>query len=411
MRVATSMLYQQGLASIQGQQSSLMQVQQQLGTGKRIVTPSDDPVGATRALGVSQSIAVNDQYTATRTQATNMLGLESNALQSVVTTVQNIQGLLVQAGNGTLNDSDRASLATSLQAQYNQLLGLANSDNGNGQYLFAGYQSGSAPFTQGAGGGIQYNGDTGQQLLQVDVSRQMAAGDSGSSLFMSVQPSAGYVVQAGATNTGTGVFSALAVTNPSDPLYGHSMLINFQNNATTGALEYTVTDETVQPPAAVGSPVGYTPGSAIQVGGVSFTLSGTPAAGDTLTLAPAQQSGTNVFSSLSQIIQALKTPVGSAADQANLSNALSTGSTKITNALDNVLTVQTSVGSRIQELTTLNDVGTNRNLNYTTTLSSLEDLDYASAISQYYQYQTALQAAQQSFVKIQGMNLFKYVQG
>ena len=148
MRVATSMLYQQGLASIQGQQSSLMQVQQQLGTGKRIVTPSDDPVGATRALGVSQSIAVNDQYTATRTQATNMLGLESNALQSVVTTVQNIQGLLVQAGNGTLNDSDRASLATSLQAQYNQLLGLANSDNGNGQYLFAGYQSGSAPFTK-----------------------------------------------------------------------------------------------------------------------------------------------------------------------------------------------------------------------------------------------------------------------
>ncbi len=118
MRVATSTLYHQGLASMNNQQASLLHVQQQLGTGRRVLTPSDDPVAATRALAVSQASAVNGQYTASRKQATASLGITENTLSTVTTTVQNIQTLLVNAGNGTLSDNDRASLATALQGQY-----------------------------------------------------------------------------------------------------------------------------------------------------------------------------------------------------------------------------------------------------------------------------------------------------
>jgi len=407
------MLYQQGLASMNDQQSKLLYVQQQLASGRRVVTPSDDPVAATRALGVSQASAVNSQYTATRTQTNNRLGIEENALQSVTTSIQNIQSLIVQAGNGTLSDVDRASLATSLQGEYNQLLGLANSDDGNGQYLFAGFQSSTPPFAKDANGTVQYVGDTGKQLMQVDVARQMPLGDNGRDVFQSVQSSAGYVLQGGGnvllggSNQGSAVYSAVSVTDPSNALYGHPLSITFKADA-TGKMQYTVTDQSTVPPT-VGSAIDYTDGAAIQVGGLSFTVSGTPKDGDSLLVKPAQQAGTDIFDTLQQAIKALQQPLTSDTDRANLNNVMATTNRKMSNALDNVLTVRTSVGSRMQELDALNTIGTNRDLNYQQTLSGLQDLNYASAMTEYYQRQTALQAAQQSFLQIQGMTLFKFL--
>lgn len=408
MRVASSTLYQQGLASMNNQQGSLMYVQQQLGTGRRILTPSDDPVAATRALSVSQAQAVNSQYATSRTQATSSLSMEENSLQTVTTVIQNIQQLLVQAGNGTMSDNDRASVATALQGQYEQLLGLANADDGNGQFLFAGVQSGTAPFANSASGGVVYNGDTGEQLLQVDVARTMAAGDNGRAVFQSVTTAAGYVLQGNGANTGTATYSGVSVTNPADPQYGHALMLTFQTDVVTGKMQYTVTDQSVVP-ATVSTPTNYTDGAAIQVGGITFSVKGTPNNGDTMTMKPAAQAGTDMFANLQTVIKALQAPVVSTADSANLANTIATVNRQFSNSLDNVLTVRASVGSRLQELDALTTVGTNRNLNYTQSLSALQDLDYAGAISEYYQRQTALQAAQSSFMQIQGMNLFKYL--
>lgn len=409
MRVSSSMLYQQGLASMNNQQGSLLHVQQQLGTGRRILTPSDDPVAATRALQVAQAGAVNDQYATSRKQANINLSMESSTLTSVVTAIQNIQTLVVQAGGGSLSDADRASIATELQDNYHQLLGLANANDGNGVYLFAGYQSATPPFATNAGGAVQYNGDTSQQLLQVDAARQMAAGDDGRSVFQSVQGTATYVASAPAANTGTAIYSAVTVTDPTNPLYGHNLSIDFSN--ATGTMQYQVMDQSAVPPAAVGAPVNYVDGAGIQIGGISISVSGTPQNGDSISLQPAQQAGTDIFANLQNVITALKRPVATDADRAALANSLATANRKMSNSLDNVSTVQSSVGSRMQELDALDTIGSNRGLNYTQTLSGLQDLDYASAITQYYQKQTALQAAQQSFMQIQGMNLFKYLQG
>lgn len=408
MRVASSTFYQLGLASMNGQQHSLLHVQQQLGTGRRILTPSDDPVGATRALTVAQAGAVNEQYASSRVQASNSLKTEEKALQSVITTIQNIQTLVVRAGNGGLSDSDRAAIATELEGNYNQLLGLANSDDGNGQYLFAGFKSGTPPFAK-SGTTVQYNGDTGAQLLQVDVQRQMAAGDNGQDIFLSVTGSANYVLQAGGANTGTATFSALSVTDPTDPLYGHKFEVQFAIDPLTNATSYTVMDNSVVPPAAVGLPTPYTAGDEIEVGGVSFAVSGVPADGDTMSLSPAKQAGTDVFANVQDVITALRKPLATDADRAALDNTLATANRKMSNSLDNVLTVRASVGSRMQELDALDTIGENRGLTYEQTLSALQDVDYAAAISEYYQRSMALQAAQQSFMQIQGMNLFNYL--
>ncbi len=405
MRISTQSFYEQSQTAIGAQQSSLLRVQQQMGAMTKILAPSDDPLGATRALAVSQSIALNSQYATSRAQATQTLSLEENSLQSVTTILQNIKGLLVQAGNGTMADADRASIATTLQSSIDQLQGLANTDDGNGQFLFAGFKSASAPFVRQADGSIRYAGDQGQRLMQVDVSRQMAGTDDGRSIFQTVQSGAGYVSASPVGNTGSGVFGPASVVDLADPNYGKDFVISFPTATTYQVDTATVPSVPVVPATA------FTAGSPVQFGGLQISITGAPAAGDSFSVATAKNAGTDVFAAIGDVIAALRAPVDNAgpAAQAKLLNALSTGNRKITNAHDNVLTVRASVGTRLQELDALETTGDSRALYDKSYLSDLQDLDYASAISEFYQRQTALQASQQTFVRIQQISLFNYL--
>lgn len=405
MRISTQSFYEQSQTAIGAQQSSLLRVQQQMGAMTKILAPSDDPLGATRALAASQSIALNSQYATSRGQATQTLSLEENSLQSVTTILQNIKGLLVQAGNGTMADADRASIATTLQSSIDQLQGLANTDDGNGQFLFAGFKSGSAPFVRQADGSILYAGDQGQRLMQVDVSRQMAGTDDGRSIFQTVQGGAGYVSASPVGNTGSGVFDPVSVVDLADPNYGKDFVISFPTATTYQVDTATVPSVPVVPATA------FTTGSPVQFGGLQISITGAPAAGDSFSVTTAKNAGTDVFAAIGDVIAALRAPVDNAgpAAQAKLLNALSTGNRKITNAHDNVLTVRASVGTRLQELDALETTGDSRALYDKSYLSDLQDLDYASAISEFYQRQTALQASQQTFVRIQQISLFNYL--
>ena len=409
MRISTQSFYEQSKTAMGSLQSNLLRTQQQLGAGTKILAPSDDPLGATRALAVSQSIALNSQYAASRSHATQTLTLEENSLQNVTTVLQNVKGLLIQAG-GTLTDADRASIATTLQSNLDQLQGLANTDDGNGQFLFAGFKSGSAPFVRQADGSITYAGDQGQRLTQVDVSRQMAGSDDGRSIFQSVQGGVGYVsasrvdVPGTPGNSGSGVFGATSVIDADDPDYGKDFVISFPSSGT-----YQV--DTVPASATAVASGSYTSGGAITFGGLQISISGTPAAADTFNVSTAKNAGTDVFAAINDVIKALKTPIdnGGSQAQAKVLNALSTANRKITHAHDNVLTVRTSVGTRLQELDALSVNGDSRMLSDKSYLSDLQDLDYGSAIAEFYQRQTALQASQQTFIKVQQIALFNYL--
>lgn len=403
MRISTQSFYEQSRTAMGSLQSNLLRTQQQLGAGTKMLAPSDDPLGTTRAMALAQSIAMNSQYSASRTQATQTLMHEESALQSTTSVLQDVKVLLIQAG-GTLTDTDRANIATSLQSKLDQLQGLANTDDGNGQFLFAGFKSGSAPFVRQADGAITYAGDQGQRLTQVDASRQMAGADDGRSIFQSVQSGAGYVSEAAAKNTGSGVLGSASVLDAGNPNFGQDFQISFQDDGT-----YLVAN--VPAPATFSASGSYTSGGAITFGGLKISISGAPAAGDSFTVSTAQNAGTDVFGAIHDAIKALKAPVdnGGPAAQAKLLNALGTANRKVSNAHENVLTVRASVGSRLQELDALGATGDSRTLNDKSALSDLQDLDYASAISEFYQRQTALQASQQTFVKVQQIALFNYL--
>lgn len=187
MRISTLMMYQQTMGGISNSQSKWLQYGEQMSTGLRVNRPSDDPIAASQAVVLSQAQSQTSQYASARTFATQRISQEENTLSSVTTAIQSAQEKIVYAGNGTLSDDDRASLATDLQGIRDQLMNLANSQDGNGRYMFAGYKTDSAPFDATSG---SYTGGTTNVEQQVDSSRTMVIGHTGDKIFDSITSNA-----------------------------------------------------------------------------------------------------------------------------------------------------------------------------------------------------------------------------
>ncbi|WP_196061884.1 MULTISPECIES: flagellar hook-associated protein FlgL [unclassified Serratia (in: enterobacteria)] len=185
MRMSTSMIYQQNLSGVTNNQSLWMQSGQQLSSGKRVLYPSDDPLAASQAVMISQSMSENSQYALARTFARQNISMEETVLRSAADGIKDMKTLIVNAGNGTLSDNDRDSLATQLQGLKDQLLSQANSTDGNGRFIFAGFANDKAPFVE-QGGKVVYQGSNSAIEQKVDANRTMTVGHAGSSIFMSL---------------------------------------------------------------------------------------------------------------------------------------------------------------------------------------------------------------------------------
>ena len=399
MRISTKSIYESATNQLSSLQSALARTQQQLSTGRQNLTPADNPIASARALQVTQAQAMNTQMATNRDNAKSSLSLEEQALSGTTALIQDVQVLAVNAGNGGLNDSDRAGLATQLQGSLSDLMGLANSRDASGGYLFSGYKSDTPAFVAAATGAT-YQGDKGQVQLQVAGAQQMATSDSGSTVFGSDS----------VTTAGTpGIVSAGLVTNPAQ-MTGHNYAIDF--SGTPGAMTYTVTDTTAVPALVVGSPatpvvtpMPGAPNQQITFAGLQFDLTGTPANSDKVSVA----SKASLFTTLSNLISVLNTPVVGAAGQAALSAGLNSAQVGLNGGLDQVLSVQTAVGSRLSQLDKLDSAGADLNLQYATSLSALQDVDTVAAISMFTQQQTTLDAAQKSFKALSSLSLFNYI--
>ncbi|OON40687.1 flagellar hook-filament junction protein FlgL [Izhakiella australiensis] len=190
MRLSTNMIYQQQTSGVLNAQSSWLEVGKQLSTGKRVVNPSDDPISAANAVVLKQAQAQGAQYASARDFAIQRNSTEESTLKQVTSVVSSAQTILVAANNGTLSDDDRASYATQLKGLRDQLLNLANSTDGNGRYMFAGYKSDSAPFNMDGDGNVTYGGGTTAITQQVDANRNMVTNHTGSEVFMTLTSNA-----------------------------------------------------------------------------------------------------------------------------------------------------------------------------------------------------------------------------
>jgi flagellar hook-associated protein 3 FlgL len=406
LRISTNAIYQAGTTQINTLQSQMAKTQMQLSTNKRMLTAADDPIGSAKALELTQSQSMNTQFGTNRTNAKSSLSLVDKTLTDVSNQIQDIQTLIVTAGNGGYTQSDREALAIELEGRMADLLGAANTTDGAGTYLFSGYKTTTQPFTQ-TPTGATYQGDQGQRMLQVGSARKMAISESGSAIFeANVTGNGTFVTQAAGTNTGAGIISPGAVTDATK-VTGHDYAIAFQVAGTPAVTTYTVTDNSTSPGTAVLSNQPSTAGAAIAFDGVSFDIKGAPANGDAFTVQPSQKQ--SVFTTINDLIQTLRSPSDGSAGKAALANKLNTASLNMKNALDNVRTVQASVGARLKEVDSLDSTGDDLNVQYQTTLSDLQDLDMVKAVSLYTQQQQTLQAAQVSFKTMSGLSLFNYI--
>lgn len=299
MRVSTNTLYDQGTRSMLQQQSSLLKLQQQLSSGKRIMTPSDDPIGAARAHELSQSLSLNTQYADNRNRAMDSLQQVESTLGNVTNVIQNIRTMAVAAGNPAFSDSERHMMAVELRGHFEELLGLANTKDEQGNYLFSGFQGNTQPFViDQTNNSVTYQGDAGQRLIQVSGSRQLPVSETGDAIF---EPG------------------------------GQSL--------------FTTVGDFV---------------TALEAGGI---------------------------------------PNG----------AVDTALQELDTALDNVLSKRAAIGSRMQEVDALQQIGEDIAVQYQQTLSRLQDLDYAQAISDMMRQQASLEAAQKTFTSVSGLSLFNMI--
>jgi flagellar hook-associated protein 3 FlgL len=428
MRISTAMIYDLGVSSLQQRQQDQVRLQQQISSGKRILTPSDDPIAAAAALNVKQSQALNLQYKTNGDTAKSQLSLEESALSDVTTLLQNVRTLAVNAGDPTLTNADRTSIATELDSNYQQLLGIANRGDGNGQFLFSGYQGATQPFGETSPGVVAYSGDAGQRLAQIGPARTIPVNDSGDAVFRAIHNGNGtFAAAAAGANSGTGIIDSTALSDPSKwntAANAKDFTIRFSTSG--GVTTYDIVDNvnnvsmlTGAAPAAGPYLRTYTPGTAINLAtqsppdtnpapfdfGATVTISGAPANGDSVSV----HSSTNqdMFSTLHNLITALRTGTNAnPASNAQYQNTVNSSLNELDNGLNNVLKTRASVGARLKEVDTAQSSADDIDQQYTQTLSGLQDLDYTKAISDLNQQQIYLQAAQQSFLKITKLNLF-----
>lgn len=191
MRISTSQMFQQRVTSMLEQQVKIARTELQLSSGKRLVTPADDPSASLRDLQLTERIDQNTQYLDNLGRAQSRLELEEGALASGVNLLQRVRELAVTALNGTLSPADMQLVEVETRQLLEELIAVGNTQNSSGEFLFAGYQTDVTPFADAGGGNVSYSGDQGQLHLQVSPTRQLAVSDSGADVFLGVSLSSG----------------------------------------------------------------------------------------------------------------------------------------------------------------------------------------------------------------------------
>jgi flagellar hook-associated protein 3 FlgL len=398
MRISTVAFNQSAIDSIDARSSELSKIQSQVASGQSIQSPADDPAAMVHILQLQQALTQSTQYGTNADAATTRLSYEDQSLTDTTNLLQHIRDLTVQANSGTQDPTSRAAIATELDQNVQQLMDIANRQDANGQYLFSGLTTQTQPFSRSGTGAVGYSGNDGTRQVQISQTQRVQDGDSGARIFMNVQAGNGtFTTASTATNTGTGSIGATAVTNPS-AWVNDTYTISF-----TSATAYQVTNSA----NAVVSSGTFTPNGSITFNGASVTIQGQPATGDTFTAAPA---GTqDMFTTLDNLRTAVRAQINTPADSAQYASNMSIALNQIDQALNHVADVQAGVGARLNTIDTAKATGQTEQVNLQTSLSQLQDLDYASALGKLTLEQTGLQAAEASYSKIAQLSLFNYI--
>lgn len=430
-RLGTANAFDASLANLEVRQTALTNLQQQMTSGKKITSPSDDPTGAAQAERAMNRIArIATDQRALEAQK-NSISAAEGTLGTITDALQNFRDLVVSAGNGSTTPSDRVTIATQLKGLRDQVLNLANTLDSNGQPLFAALGSALKPFVgpQTTAPDYTFKGLPGPASSSEVTIPSTLDGDAA---FM-FQPSrdGAFNLSVGNSTTADGAIPALrtlqaqkltitdstqiadnadaaAATAPlPGPAYSTIQLAftSVTTDPVTGitTAAYSVNETPAVPHPASGGSVNFKAGNPFTVSlpGMQFEVAGTPAVGDTITLAP---SG-SIFSALDTAIR----DIGGAANKNAASQAVTQALQNVDIGLSKVASVRGQAGdllNRADRITSNND---QRNIVQEANRSRAEDMDMIKGVSDFQNQQTGYQAALQSYAQVKKLSLFNFI--
>lgn len=396
MTISTLTFRTNALDSMEALQTSISDTQEQLSTGKSFQTAAGNPTGMAQVNQFNMELSASQQFVTNGNLASGNLKLENQALTDATNLLQSARDLAVEANNASLSATQRQDIATQLNQQLQQLMDISNRTDGNGNYLFGGYASSTQPFTQN-GGSVSYGGADQVSQVQISENQRISAGDTGSSVFMNLPAGNGtFTTAAGAANTGTASIGPGTVTNPSQWV-PDTYTITF-----TDATDYKVTNSSGA--TVTTGTYDATSGGTVSFNGIQATLSGNPATGDTFTIAPAGKS--SAFATLSSLVTTLSS---TSLNSGQMATQINQSLEQIDAALNNFGNVQASVGGRLNAVTASQSTAQSRQTDLQTSISSIQDTDYAKATTQLSSEEVALQAAEESYASLSKLSLFNYV--
>lgn len=407
MRISTGQLYERSINAVLENQGNLSDVQTQLSSGKKLLRPSDDPVGAAQVIRLTEEVDLIAQYKKNSNVLTNSLEQEETVLSSINTAVNRARVLMVQSGNGVLNSNDRKAIAIEMEQIRDQVFDLMNTRNAGGGYIFAGYQSESPAFElnqSATGNKYTFAGDSGASEIKISNTVTIQANNSGKDVFENV------LARLNSTIT-----SSSGVTSASSSVTQQSTYDKFHSanydavNAANNAYQVTVLAGNQVQVTQVASgniidTIDFSSGVPFTFKGISFDIEG--AVGDTVNFRLDPPNKANIAETLNNFVIALR---DENLDSGGYDEALNDALIGSDNALSNVADAMSAIGGRLNVSQSVYEANLDLEITVKAARSNIEDVDYAVAVSELSKQETALQAAQATFSRVTGTSLFDYI--
>lgn len=420
MRISTQQQYLNSIDNMQRSQSNLSRLNDQITTGKKLLKPSDDPVAAAQVVKLERELAQYEKFDDNINVTQRRLELEETILDDINTAIDRMRELGLRAGNGTLTDADRGTIATELLTLTEYVAGLMNTQDAQGEYLFAGSKGGTRPYESLQNMRYDYRGDDGQRLIQVSPDLFVPSNDSGKYLFEAVDDQLSVDLTGEAVANGdvfitippagalyTSDFPTdIAEENFLEATKGLGDLTLTVTEPTPGNYEYQITDSGG---AVVVANTAFTPGDSIDFNGLQFDLAAPANMLENSIRLTTSAEKKNILDVAVDLAEALQQPTGDPAAQLALSEAVATSLTQFTEAQERNVEARAALGARLSSLEKIRDSNQDFELFTKSALSSLVDADMAEAASLFKMQKATLEASQITFSQISQLSLFNFI--
>lgn len=397
-RVPSNLMMSKMARDLMNLQSGIAEMQERIASGKKINRPSDNPAQSANLVGMDETKSRLEQFQRNALTAESRLTLEEASIAGSVSALNRIRELVLSSNNGTVDNATRETINSEVSLRLDELYDLANTKDSNGDYLFAGSNSQTRPFTRSVP--VTYSGSDDAPQTTVGLGRKLTMADSGADVFMRIRSGNGdFSVSASDTNTGTGLVSTGSVVD-SSAYDSTPYRIQFTSDS-----QFDVID--INTGTALQTGVDYNSRSKIEFAGISTNIIGAPKAGDSFDIVPSRQQ--DVFSTIAKLSAALTSSPSTGAERARFQQKLNETLQNIDNSLDHLNTTRAKVGNRLNSIDSSREENASISLQLETMRAGIEDADIADSVTRLQNKATSLEILQKTFVRVEGLNLFNYM--